>query len=310
TWCWSDQSAIRTLADDLGVEMWAQFRQGQALIDEPGGPPKRVDVTSPAQAEFRLVGGAQLLCDRLADRLEPESIKLGTSVEAISDSGGDGLAISINGPGPIETTLYPDAAIVAIPPRLALDRIQFRPGLPSDLLAIMASTPTWMSRAVKCIAAYDHAFWRDAGLCGLALSEVGPLVEVHDGGTADGSTAALWGFLSADHAFRDLDGAARADQVLDQLAGWFGPEALGPLAYFERDWSQDPNTADQHVGFGPGDIGFGHEALGQSLWNGRLVWAGAETETVGGGHMEGAIRSGQRAARLVLSAAPGNRSRP
>lgn len=49
---------------------------------------------------------------------------------------------------------------------------------------------------------------------------------------------------------------------------------------------------------------FGRPEFHRPLMDGRLHWAGAETEAVGGGHMEGAVRSGLRAARAVLAAWP------
>lgn len=48
-------------------------------------------------------------------------------------------------------------------------------------------------------------------------------------------------------------------------------------------------------------MAYGHPAFAKPLFGGRLMWAGAETAAVGGGHMEGAVRSGQRAAAQVLA---------
>lgn len=303
TWHWSDQTAIGSLAADLGLSVFPQFRSGRALTENyRDGGPELVDLDPPFPAELRFRDGAQDLCRRLADGLPAGSMDLDTTVESIENSG-TGVVITTNDANGDQGEVRPGVVIVAVPPRLAHDRIIFNPRVPADLGQVMAATPTWMGRALKCLAVYDTAFWRQAGLSGQAFSTVGPLLEVHDAGSADGDTAALWGFVSADHAFRDLDGAARAEQVLAQLSRLFGPSAADPIAYFERDWSADPNTADRQMGFAGTEAGFGHPAFGQPLWEGRLVWAGAETVTVGGGHMEGAVRSGLRAARMVLGGA-------
>lgn len=300
TWHWSDQEALRTLAADLGVDSFGQFRAGRALTEEKGAHgPVPVEVPLPSPAELRFEGGAQRLCDALAGRLPGGSVTLGTSVEVI-EAHSDGVSVSMKGLDGEAAELRGDAVIVTLPPRLILDRIDFRPGLPAELVSVMAATPTWMGRALKTIAVYDTAFWRDAGWSGLVFSTVGPLVEVHDACSSDASVAALWGFVSADHIFRDLDGQTRAEAVLTQLGRLFGPRATEPIGYFERDWSQDPNTADRASWFGGEALDYGHPALAQTLLGGRLAWAGAETEAIGGGHMEGAVRSGRRVARLVL----------
>jgi monoamine oxidase len=157
-----------------------------------------------------------------------------------------------------------------------------------------------MATALKCVAVYDRPFWREAGWSGLAFSRVGPLTEVHDACTADGAAAALWGFVSADHAFRDMGFEERTGAVFDQLGRLFGPEAADPLQYHERDWSDDPYTNDVVVWFGE-PLPYGNPVLAEPAYGGRLVWAGTETADVGAGHMEGAVRSGQRAAAQVLA---------
>jgi monoamine oxidase len=187
---------------------------------------------------------------------------------------------------------------------LAWAGIAFDPPLPDGLAEAMQGTPTWMATALKVVAVYDTAFWREAGRSGLAFSRVGPLIEVHDACTPDGTTAALWGFVSPSHDFRDLDPGSRTEAVLDHLGRLFGPEAADPLQYVERDWSNDPYTNDEVVWLGD-PVDLGHPSLAQPVLDGRLVWAGTETVPagMGGGHMEGAVRSGRRAAAEVLARA-------
>jgi monoamine oxidase len=199
-----------------------------------------------------------------------------------------------------ETHLPCRAVVVAVPPRLVSAGISFFPSLPEPVLEAMQGTPTWMSTAIKCIAVYETPFWREAGWSGLAFSRTGPLIEVHDGCTPDGRVAALWGFLSADHSVRDLPREERVQAVFSQLGRLFGPQAADPLQYVERDWSDDPYTNDEVVWFGE-PLRYGHPAFAEPLFDGRLVWAGSETADIGAGHMEGAVRSGQRAASQVLA---------
>jgi monoamine oxidase len=299
TWHWSNQPRIAALAARMGLESFPQFRSGRALVeDEPGVGPRPVDLAAPAPAELLLAGGAQALCRRLAARLPEQSVVLATEVTQVWVAGGGATVTAVDGGGR-ESLLSCGAVVVAVPPRLAWAGITFTPPLPERLGDVLQATPTWMATAVKCVAEYESAFWRGAGFSGLAFSRIGPLSEVHDGCTPDGSTAALWGFLSAAHDVRDLDVETRRERVFSQLGRLFGPAAADPVRYFERDWSNDPYTNDEVVWAGD-PLPLGHPAFAEPLFDGRLVWAGSETAAAGAGHMEGAVRSGERAAAQVL----------
>jgi len=84
----------------------------------------------------------------------------------------------------------------------------------------------------------------------------------------------------------------------------FGPQAARPVDCFERDWSSDPNTNEIEAGPDVPPLGFGHPLFSRPCLGGRLLWAGAETAATGGGHMEGAVRSGRGAAERVLAELP------
>jgi monoamine oxidase len=89
--------------------------------------------------------------------------------------------------------------------------------------------------------------------------------------------------------------------VLDNFATYFGTEALDPRASFELDWSQEAWTRGCPVGHtGRGLLHrYGH-LLRKRL--GHVHWAGTETATYWTGYMDGAVRSGEVAARAVLGA--------
>ncbi len=301
TWHWEDQPRVRALAEELGMEVFPQFRTGQALSDEdPEAEPSRIDVPPPSPAELRFVGGAQGFCQRLADRLAAgNEILLDTTVVAI-DQTDRGVTVSAVGPDNENLDLRADAVVLAVPPRLVIDNIPITPDLPEEVEEVVRRTPTWMATALKCVAVYEEPFWRDMGLSGLAFCPgEGPLREVHDACNDDGSVAALWGFVSPRHEYRDLDFDDRRERVFAHLGRLFGTVAADPLRYFERDWSGDPFTNDEV--FVPHDLlDYGNPAFASPLLDGRLVWAGTETAAEGGGHMEGAIVSGLRAAETLL----------
>jgi monoamine oxidase len=300
TWHWADQPRVRALARELGLGVFSQFREGRAAVEETAGDPvTAADIPAPNPAELRFVGGAQGLCQRLADRLPEGCIGLGLSAVAVEEGEGDRLSVWLAAPDGPGREVATDFVVIAVPPRLVVDGIAFDPPLPVDLVDVMKGTRTWMATALKCVAVYETPFWREEGWSGLAFSQAGPLLEVHDACTHDGSAAGLWGFVSANHAYRDRGFDDRIEMVFAQLGRFFGARAADPLRYFERDWSGDPNTNDEVVWVRDA-LEYGHPAFRRPLFGGRVVWAGTETATEGGGHMEGAIQAGQRAARLVL----------
>ena len=78
----------------------------------------------------------------------------------------------------------------------------------------------------------------------------------------------------------------------------FGRRAARPRALIEHNWSDEPWTRGCYAGYMPPGVwsDFG-EALRAPV--GRIHWAGTETSEVFNGYMDGAVRSGERAAREV-----------
>ncbi len=301
TWHWSDQPRVQALATELGLTAFPQFREGKTLHEAREGAPEPIEVPPPAAEERRFVAGTQPLCEGLAGFLPSDAISFGTVANDVVDRGSHLEVRAFEQDGG-ERLLEAATVVITVPPRLALETIRFDPELPAELVQVIEATPTWMGEAMKCLALYETPFWREAGLSGSAFSDVGPLYEIHDACSADGSAAGLWGFLEFDPDFRDLDVAQRGPLVFEQLGRLFGPRAADPLNYLERDWSADPFTCeDEHRHVEP--LSYGQPAFAERYLGGRLRWAGTETEQEGGGHMEGAVRSGERVAQTILGEA-------
>src|SRR5262249_56483386 len=90
-------------------------------------------------------------------------------------------------------------------------------------------------------------------------------------------------------------------EVLASFARYFGPAATRPADYAEHDWTADPWTRGCYgAHFPPGTWTQFGSALRRPA--GLLHWAGTETATHWSGYMDGAVQSGQRAAREVREA--------
>jgi monoamine oxidase len=155
-----------------------------------------------------------------------------------------------------------------------------------------------MAGAVKVVARYERAFWRDRGLAGAAISYAGPLQEIHDMSGPAGDPAALFGFAAAPTP-GTLD-PTLPDRSVSQLARLFGPEAAQPAELLVHDWSCETYTCPPGYTAGGSHL-FGHREFRQPALRGRLHWACTETATVHAGHIEGALQAGARAARAVLA---------
>jgi monoamine oxidase len=252
------------------------------LVATPGG----------AQ-ESRFVGGSQRIPQLMARALGPQVV-LGTPVRRIEQAGG-GVTVTSD-----ELVVEAREAIVAVPPALAA-RIDFAPALPRAHLKLLRNiTP---GRLIKWEAVYDQPFWRDAGLSGQAVSDQGPANTTFDNTPPGGSPGILFGFVGGDQArgFAKLSRAARRDAVLGNFATYFGDQARSPSASFELDWSQERWTRGCPVGHTGTNVlhRYGHLLRRRVR---HVHWAGTEFATYWTGYMDGAVRSGERAARETLRA--------
>jgi monoamine oxidase len=249
--------------------------------------------------ESRVAGGAHQICEQLAAdlvRRQPGSVRLGEPVAAIEDTGAGVRVRTSNvsaagGAGTYDAT----AVIVAVPPLLA-DRIEITPSpVPR------ATGVTGRGSAVKLHLVYPGPLWRDAGLSGWSVNAGGPLLSTVDDSPAEGGVGVLTGFVTGReaHRFGALSYDEQRAAAVAQAAQVF-PELPAPLDFHVTDWvNQNYSRGCYAALFGPGDW----LTLGPYLTapTGRIHWAGTETSLEFFGLMEGAIRSGQRAAQDVVS---------
>ena len=93
---------------------------------------------------------------------------------------------------------------------------------------------------------------------------------------------------------------SRQQAVLAQYANYFGSQALSPTDYFETIWSAEQWTRGCPVGIPSLGTLYAYGPWIRSPI-GRIHWAGTETSTYWNGYMDGAVRSGERAAAEVVA---------
>jgi monoamine oxidase len=310
TWFWPGERRVEALIDRFALATHQQHLAGDAMYQSSQGARRiegnPVDVTS-----GRVTHGMAALAHALADTLPDGTVRLSHSVTEISAApiavpefdgsprnGGGGMVITCTtGDGGL-ATFTADQVIVALPPALALHRIEFHPSLPDPLAQVAARTPVWMGAITKVVAVYDRPFWRERGLAGAGISHVGPMREMHDMSGPDGIPAALFGFAaSPDPAAGPIGRAA----LIEQLVAMFGVDAASPVELIVQDWRDDPYTSPPHVASLTNYGTFGHPLYAEPALDGRLHWASTETATVNPGHVEGALQAAHRAAVAVLT---------
>ena len=119
-----------------------------------------------------------------------------------------------------------DRAIVAMAPADTM-RIEFTPSLPKPRLEL-ASGWARLPRLplVKAAMLYDEPFWRADGLNGAMQSDRSPIQLVFDNSPEDGSMGVLSCFLSVVECPQLADRAAREEGLKEELARYFGSNAL------------------------------------------------------------------------------------
>jgi monoamine oxidase len=240
----------------------------------------------------RFVGGSQRVAQRLADALG-ERVRLNAPVRRVSRNA-SGVTLAGD-----DFTLGARRVIVAVPPTLAA-AIAFAPPLPAVNLQLCQRLPP--GSVIKFLAVYPTPFWRAQGLSGWVNTFEPPVFDVLDNSPPDAHLGVLTTFAvgEAARALSRLTAGERRAIILGRLAQFFGDEALAIREFHELDWSAEPWTRGGYqANFAPG----AWTTLGAS-WGapvGDILWAGAEYSSRFYGHMEGAVRSGRRAAQAVLA---------
>jgi monoamine oxidase len=244
--------------------------------------------------QSRLVGGSQIVAQRVAKALGGR-VHLSTPVRKITQSS-TGVTVTADG-----LTVHAKQVIVAVPPPLAA-RIEYAPLLPAarDLLTQRMA----MGALMKVEAIYPTPFWRSAGLTGQFLTVGGPVGYSFDNSPPDSTPGVLAGFVGGEQNLKwsTKPLAERRAAVLEQYARIFDDDRfLSPTEYFDMDWTREHWSRGGPTAIaGPGTLTSFGRALRAPV--GRIHWAGTETSDYWQGYMDGAVRSGERAAKEVRAA--------
>lgn len=256
-------------------------------VKAAGGLDRMLDTDGGAQQD-RFPGGTQQIALKMAAELGPR-VLLNAPVRRIDRCENGGVTVTSD-----KRRVEATSVIVAIPPAHRAG-IVFSPALPPEYDRLGRRWP--QGSLSKAYAAYDTPFWRADGCSGQALSDEGPVFITFDVSPRSGGPGILLGFTDA-RTFDPLPEVQRRDRALLCFASIFGDAARRPIDYADHCWGTEP--------FAPGGP---TAAVPPGSWTsygpwlrkpvGAIFWAGTETADEWTGFLDGAVRSGHRAAAEV-----------
>jgi monoamine oxidase len=310
------ESGVKDLVTLLTNNIWATENSELSLLyflsylaaagnSSNVGNINRLISTKGGAQELRVEGGTQLLAIRLGSKLEAiggkrSSIKLNTPIRKIAQKGPNGpYVLYSDGSTPVAIA---DAVVVAMSPPLA-GRIIYDPPLPAARDQLTQRMP--MGAIGKAIATYPTPFWRARNLTGQVLSTDASSTArtTFDNSPSHGEYGAIMAFLEAD-VMRELDGDATEEEIealiIKDFVKYFGKEAGHPIDFVLQRWDLEEFSRGGPTAFAPPAVLTNYGPALTKSFNG-IFWAGTETSDYWQGYMDGALRSGKRAAQQVLA---------
>jgi monoamine oxidase len=255
-----------------------------------GGPGFLLGIKDGSQ-DSRLVGGMGAVYAPMAAEIG-DSLHLSQPVRRI-DQDADGVTVRAD-----DMVVRAHRVIVAVPIAIA-GQIIYEPMLPVDRSFLHQRMPSGAIYKINVV--YDEPFWRAEGLSGQSAAPASPATVTIDASTDAGRPGVMCVIVEGAIARRlgTLDPDDRRRTILAELVGRFGDKAASPTDYLEQCWTTERYSGGGMLSHAPTGVltEFGH-ALREPC--GRIHWAGTESSAVMCGWVDGAVRSGERAAAEVM----------
>lgn len=292
TWFNSVHRELRQLLEELGINYFEQFMTGTAFYQADRNSPAQAIEIPTQDPSFRIAGGTSALINALYSQLDAADILLDQVVTKI-----EFLVNSVNVIA--KEVFHAQKVVLAIPPKLWAQKIDFQPILPAEIVSVAKETHTWMEDSIKVALRYEKAFWQEQGQSGALFSNAGPITEFYDHSNFERNTFSLCGFMST--SFKDLSDPDRKEAVLNQLENVFGAKALQFIDYQECIWSKEQYTFEPSETLLFPHQNNGHPILRKNFFEQRLFLSSAESANQYPGYMDGAVSAGNRVAQDIIS---------
>jgi monoamine oxidase len=130
----------------------------------------------------------------------------------------------------------------------------------------------------------------------MLYSHSGIIAEMYDHTNFEEDKFGFTGFLNGAAASYSQD--LRKELVLKQLNQLLGEQAISPLGYFDKVWTDDFVSAGSQIIQRPHQNN-GHPLLHRAYLGNKLFFGGTETAAQSPGYMEGAVISAQELVKKV-----------
>lgn len=260
--------------------------------------------------DSKVVGGAGqvplLQAKEIMSKRGPESIKLQYAVKRIELVALNDIRVECWSTARADppSVLYVKAkkVVMAIPPHQQL-RIEHTPAMPGNRLQALQRWP--MGHVIKTLTFYEKPYWREHGLNGLGLCDEGIALVCMDDTKPTMTKGCLVGFVVADAAaqWSTASKDERKATLAKHYAKLFKDERmLTPCDYKEKNWAEEPWVGGCYCAFPLPGAMMKYKSLPLLFepYQKAIYPAGTEFGKVSVGCMDGAVESGERAARNIL----------
>jgi monoamine oxidase len=240
-------------------------------------------------------GGYRRLVEAMATGVD---VRLGVDVAEVTVSASGARVRGADG-----TSEEGSHVVVAVPLGvLKRGAPRFSPALPPDRLA--AVERLGFGRYEKVVLRFDEPFWRAAGLPHVLIFPRDPgdpaVWAVGQDAFGAGPVLAFQVFHSAAGHLLGATQDAAAQWALDMLAEATGGPCPAPAAVAVTSWADDPYSGGAYTHIPPGADPADVDLLGKPI-GGRLLFAGEHTQSRRMAYADGAMTSGIREAKRLLS---------
>ncbi|MGQ5522353.1 flavin monoamine oxidase family protein [Chitinimonas sp. PSY-7] len=303
SWYWPEfNPRLQAWINRLGLSTYPQHTRGASIYEMQTGEVRRTGgAWSQQSSSTRVTGGMSAISEGIRSKLGQVQWHFGTRLTALRFTPENEIELQLVDESR-SWTLNASRVISTLAPRLLAGNIEANPPWPPIVHKSWLSTPTWMAGQAKFVAAYPEPFWRRKDLSGHAVSQRGPLVEVHDASDSKGEQAALFGFVGGSPSYRHALGADEVRRIaLAQLVRLFGNEASQPIWTAWQDWSVEPLTSIELDLRTPTSHPLYSQYSLPEPWTGRVFLAGTEFAEQSGGFLEGALEAADEAVDALLN---------
>jgi monoamine oxidase len=277
------------------------------LIEITAASPRSTLELLPGDDErFHILGGNDQLVARMVSQLRPGAVRRGHRLQALRENGDRTITLSFDGPaGALEVTA--DLVVLALPFSTLRDVDLSRSSLSPTKQTVIATLG--MGSNAKLHLELSRKTWPPLGFAGATYSEWDSYCCAWDDSVPlgpRGSPALLLGFPGGRVGRSVLTGAAHSEAPHADVSRFLGEiEPVYPgttAAYtgraYEDHWSEDPWVRGAYSYFRVGQAStYGPLA---AATEGRIHFAGEHTSLQHQGFLEGAVSTGERAARQIL----------